>query len=163
MASIRRAEEKDLPRIVQLESENYPESEAATPEKLRHRLERAGEFFVVAENEQGGLLGFACGTLARGERLTEESMSEHDPQGSTLCLHSVVVEPGARRKGVGSELVGEFVKAGERDERVERVRLISKEDLVHFYEGVGLVHLGQSPVQHGGSDWIEMGRDFHLH
>ena len=88
-----------------IEAAGYPADEAATREKLDFRLKHAGDYFWGAYSEHGALLGFVCGTLTKAETLTEESMSEHDADGATLCIHSVVTLTALRRKGLGQWMV----------------------------------------------------------
>ena len=87
-----------------IEAVSYPADEAATLENLQLRAEVAGEYFWGV-SEGGALEGFICGTLTCGDTLTEESMSAHDPAGSTLCIHSVVVAEERRRLGLGSAML----------------------------------------------------------
>ena len=52
----------DLEAVMRLEAASYPEDEAATPEKLRMRMERASEAFMVAvSSRDDSIVGFACG------------------------------------------------------------------------------------------------------
>jgi hypothetical protein len=48
------------------------------------------------------VVGFCCGTLSSAPSLTHESMATHEPDGTTLCIHSVCVGEGERRKGVAT-------------------------------------------------------------
>lgn len=72
----------------------------------------AGEFFLVAIKQQNGtdaVVGFVCGTLLAGEELSHESMSRHDPCGSTLCIHSVCVEASQRRQGIAGKMLQAYL------------------------------------------------------
>ena len=87
-----------------IEAVSYPADEAATLENLQLRAEVAGDYFWGV-SEGDALEGFVCGTLTCGDTLTEESMSVHDPAGTTLCIHSVVVTEERRRLGLGSAML----------------------------------------------------------
>lgn len=79
--------------------------------------------------EQDDIVGYVCGTLTSAERLTHgahthyamykhngkdpwsktsenvtsflaDSMSNHEPEGSKLCIHSVCVDERLRRRGI---------------------------------------------------------------
>ena len=99
----------DLTVIAEIESNSYPPDEAASPENLRYRVDNAGDYFLVgcsAGSGPGGadeIVSYVCGTLIKGETLTHESMSTHDSDGDTLCIHSVVTEGGHRRKQIGTK------------------------------------------------------------
>lgn len=58
---------------------------------------------------QGGvgreLVGFVCGTCSLGEELSHESMHLHDPNGPTLCIHSVAVAEKFRRRGYATAIL----------------------------------------------------------
>ena len=87
-----------------IEAASYPADEAATLENLLLRADVAGDYFWGV-SEGDALEGFVCGTLTCGDTLTEESMSVHDPAGTTLCIHSVVVAEERRRLGLGSAML----------------------------------------------------------
>ncbi len=102
-----------------LETASYPADEAASPARLAERATVAGEFFLGLFDISGGaapaadppLVGFVCATaapLAGG--LTEAAMGTHDAAGELLCIHSVVVEPRWRRKGVASAMLRAYFK-----------------------------------------------------
>lgn len=97
-----------LPSLVEaafsLESSAYPADEAATLENLQLRSEVAGDYFWCVRAD-AALEGFVCGTLTCGDTLTEESMSVHEPEGTTLCIHSVVVAEERRRLGLGTAML----------------------------------------------------------
>lgn len=42
----------DLPKVVVIEAEGYPEDEAASPESMRFRQENAGAFFLAGHLKQ---------------------------------------------------------------------------------------------------------------
>ena len=43
------------------------------------------------------------------QELLEETMSKHDPGGTTLCIHSVVTTPGMRRRGVAQQMLADYI------------------------------------------------------
>ncbi len=47
------------------------------------------------------LVGFICSTRSLSDELDHESMNCHDAMGTTLCIHSVVVEKRVQRRGMG--------------------------------------------------------------
>ncbi len=46
------------------------------------------------------LVGFICSTRSLSDELHHESMNYHDSKGTTLCIHSVVVEEKVQRRGM---------------------------------------------------------------
>ncbi len=156
MITIRPVQRGDLPRVAALEQASYPADEAATPEMLDYRFTWAGEAFLVAADAAGEVVGFVCGTRARSATLTHESMREHDPTGESLCVHSVVVAPAERHKGVGSALVRAIVARAGALPGVVRVLLICKEPLIELYRRAGFRLVGTSAVAVGVDPWFAM-------
>ncbi len=153
----------DLAVIESIESNSYPPDEAASPENLRYRVDNAGDYFLVgcsAGSGPGGadeIVSYVCGTLIKGETLTHESMSTHDVEGDTLCIHSVVTEGGHRRKQIGTKTLKAYMRwITTATPQVERVLLLCKRNLIGFYEGAGFKMVGESDVVHGKDQWYEM-------
>lgn len=51
------------------------------------------------------MVGLICGTCCQGSELTHASMDGHDPDGPTLCIHSVAVAEKLRRRGYATTLL----------------------------------------------------------
>lgn len=157
----RPCEAADVARCAELEAAGYPADEAASPERLAFRQRWAGDFFLVAEQSQTGVVvGFCCGTLTRTATLTAEAMATHEADGTTLCIHSVCVDAAQRRRGVALSLLRAYLRwlpavAPE----VRSVRLIAKPYLTQLYTRAGFTLLGPSDVVHGSEQWLEFAAD----
>jgi predicted GNAT family N-acyltransferase len=147
-----------------IESASYPPDEAASRAKLELRMTQAAPYFwgafdaaaLDAGDEGGALRGFVCGTLTLDQRLSEESMSVHQPEGRTLCIHSVVVPEALRRHGLGGWMLRSYLERVAEAGRVELVQLLCKVSLEHFYASAGFESLGDSGVAHGADPWTLM-------
>ncbi|KAL0042704.1 hypothetical protein WJX79_008208 [Trebouxia sp. C0005] len=115
----RPVEPTDLSRIKKLEAAGYPTDEAASPAALEFRASQASDLFMVAvasgsvNNAQhlaDTLVGYTCGTLTTADALTHESMSRHDPEGQTLCIHSVCVAAEHQRKGIARRMLKAYLQ-----------------------------------------------------
>ena len=149
--------EKQLQAALAIEVASYPADEAADEAKLQQRIRDAPAFFRGAYDSSGMLRGFICGTLTSSTTLTDESMSLHEPCGSRLCIHSVVVEETMRRQGTATWMLNSYMRhVHETQPSVTRVLLICKEPLVPLYEHVGFGNLGDSGVVHGQDPWLLM-------
>jgi len=154
-----------------------------TPENFRFRLDNAQPFFkaAVAVDETEGeaaagvavadpaadpaaaaaavprVLGFVVGTLSASSTLHHESMAAHSPSGRFLCVHSVVVDGGLRRRGLAGAMLRQFVAAvaAEQSGAVDQMALICKAHLIKFYESCGFALVGPSAVVHGKDQWFE--------
>jgi len=88
-------------------------------------------------------------------------MSTHVAGSASVCIHSVCVAPTHRRKRVGLALLKEYIRRleqaqSEGSEYLERILLITHDDLRGFYEQAGFEWLGKSSVVHGSRPWFEM-------
>jgi ribosomal protein S18 acetylase RimI-like enzyme len=151
--------EKVEPTFV-LEKEGYPADEAATPEKLTYRFQHAPELFLGAYLDDGTLVGYITSTAVSGDELTEASMSEHDPHGRTVCIHSVCVATAYRRRGIATALMKAYTQHLQRlnqpHKRYDRIVLLTHEPLIPFYQHVGYTLIGPSKVVHGTQPWFDM-------
>lgn len=100
-------------------------------------------------------------------------MSTHVPGGSSVCIHSVAVNPSHQRRGIALALLREYVErlrasrhsrsktataavGDDGIENVERILLIAHEELCPLYSKAGFKLIGKSSVTHGARDWYEM-------
>jgi len=154
---------EDVERVADLEAGGYPEDEAASLESITFRAKSAPGCFIVAVKAGANgdeVIGFVNGTLAKGETLKHETMSDHIPEGDLLCIHSVCVEEAHRRKKVGTRLLKAYVAYVQQSTpQAKRLALICKECLVGFYSSCGFEMVGPSDVVHGKDKWFEMKMD----
>mmetsp|Transcript_12319 Transcript_12319/g.31549 ORF Transcript_12319/g.31549 Transcript_12319/m.31549 type:complete len:243 (-) Transcript_12319:675-1403(-) len=154
----RPAAAEDMGRITELEIAGYPPDEAATREKMEYRLEKAGNLFMVAvSGATDAIIGYVCATATAKEQLEEESMSVHDPDGTTACIHSVCVATEQRRKGVATRMLKSYIQWVQQTSRdITNMQLICKEHTIALYAGVGFQMIGPSKVVHGTDPWFDM-------
>ena len=101
------------------------------------------------------LLGFICSTLSKSETLTHKSMSTHDADGKTICIHSVCIDRGHQRQKLGTALLEEYIRRWT-DGPYDRISLIAHEELINFYLSAGFKLIGKSEVVHGLKPWFEL-------
>ncbi|RLN96307.1 hypothetical protein BBJ28_00003565 [Nothophytophthora sp. Chile5] len=156
-------EEAEICRVAAMEAASYPADEAASESGIRFRQQSAGAFFWVAylqHEDKETLVGFVNGTLSAQDELEEETMSQHDPAGALLCIHSVVVDPAYRRQGLAAQMLKQYVRGVcETQPQVKRMMLIAKAYLVQFYVNCGFAVTRLSPVIHGQDPWFELALD----
>jgi guanine nucleotide exchange factor len=107
------------------------------------------------------LIGYVCATRSSANTLTHESMSRHEADGRSVCIHSVCVDSSYRRRGVASKLLEEYSKRLSEDLTIHQLLLIAHDDLIQLYEGAGFEFRGKSPVEHGSRAWFELRRILH--
>eukprot|EP01080_Neovahlkampfia_damariscottae_P003819 gene3819-6980_t len=143
-------------KVAILEEAGYPSDEAASKENLLYRLKNAGDYFLGHFDENEKIIGYVCGTLSNDEKLTHDSMFEHVKNGETLCIHSVVVAEKARRKGLGTKIMNEYLIEIKKHKSIKRIFLLCKENLISFYKNCGFELMGPSEVVHGQELWYDM-------
>jgi hypothetical protein len=82
-------------------------------------------------------------------------MTSHDPEGKTICIHSVCVDPAHQRRKVGSTLLKEYIRRWT-DGPYDGISLIAHEELIRFYVAAGFKLIGASGVVHGSKPWFEL-------
>jgi ribosomal protein S18 acetylase RimI-like enzyme len=142
----------DIPQIAALEEASYPRSEAATKTQLQYRQHHAAKHFLVAvlgrEEDDGNnvIVGFICAT--RTSDFTHASMSVHDPSGSYLAIHSVVVAREYRNRGIAKQMLLHYITDIEKDttldivdehpdNHIQKIVLLAKANLLPFYVKCG--------------------------
>ena len=142
----------------------YPADEAGTSETFAYRQSVAPTLFLGAydqsNNDEKKLIGFICSTLSKSDSLTHESMTTHDPEGKTICIHSVCVDPGLQRQKIGSALLKEYIRQWT-DGPYDEISLIAHEELIKFYVAAGFKLIGKSEVVHGSKPWFELRYSLH--
>lgn len=112
-----------------------------------------------ASEEPQPVWGFINGTCTTHNEVTEESMETHEPEGTTLIIHSVVIHPDHRRRGLATAMLSYYLERMCENSRISRILLIAKGNLLGFYTSVGFKVLRLSPVVHGLDPWFEMSLD----
>ena len=190
---VRPSKSSDLDTVYQLEVANYPPDEAATREKLEYRLHTAAHLFYVLEKythsisslsvttlststssssltSTSEIIGFICGTQGKGNDLQEHFMSVggHDPDGESICIHSVVIDSMYQRKYLGIYLVQRFLQylyqkivlqqhqQSSSLKQIKQCLLLAHQDKLGLYNKAGFITKGPSKVIHGAEQWIEM-------
>lgn len=136
---------------------SYSANEAASYEQTLYRFKQAPQLFLGCFKDSK-LVGMIMATASSSSSITQQSMSVHDPNGKTVCIHSVCVAAHERRQGIAKRMIQEYLKKV-KSLGYEKASLIVHECLVPLYAGVGFKVNGISPIVHGTQPWIEMNLD----
>jgi GNAT superfamily N-acetyltransferase len=151
--------EEWIGELAQIEADSFPEDEKADFSEMLKRCKEAPAFFqVLLDNTDRSIVGYINATLCGGE-LTEETMSQHDPDGITLIIHSCTIRESARRKGHATKMMKDYLRLltnREEYRAVRTVKLLSKAHLLEFYISNGFKVERMSPVDHGKETWFEL-------
>lgn len=145
-----------------LEEMSYASDEAASLERMLMRAREAHDLFWTLgwRQNNGGkkkVVGFINSTCVVGTKLLEETMGRHEAQGDTVCIHSVVVEEGLRKKGLGSKMMVSYLEHLRRKkQQYRRVALLAKPEKVAWYVKLGFKDMGPSEVHHGQDTWHDL-------
>jgi len=107
-------------------------------------------------NGIGKIIGFVTGTRCR--TFDKESMRTHNPAGKLLAIHSVVVSEEYRKKGIGTQILENYLQALKKLKLkypIEKVVLITKMQNIGFYLRSGFGVLGKSKISHGEELWYD--------
>jgi len=144
-------------QIFLVEKASYPADEYASEETIQFRANEARQFFLVCMSNEGEVAGFINGTLTTSKNLDHDAMSTHDPNGSNLCIHSVCVEEGWRRRKVATNLLRHYVRIMKHlCPSLPLISLICKRHLIPFYQSCGFHMIGPSLVVWGKDNWFEL-------
>jgi ribosomal protein S18 acetylase RimI-like enzyme len=155
--NIRHVRPEDLEACFLVEIATFPPEEAATRETIQRRVERFPQGFLVAEVD-GRVIGMLNGACTNKEDLGDEELKQlvgHDPDGRNMVAFALAVLPEFQRQGIARRLLLHFIDESRRSGK-ERVMLMCKGYLIHYYERLGFQHVGLSKSQHGGAEWHEM-------
>lgn len=135
---------------------------AAATAAAKQRNSQKSEPTVATDSMKmsGEIVGFVTGT--RCSAFDVASMTVHDPHGSMLAIHSVVVSEQYRRMGIGSAMLREYVASIRKmtvQTPIDKIVLIAKADKLAFYVRAGFTVVGVSPIVHGRDTWYECSCD----
>ncbi|KAG6053818.1 hypothetical protein E4U33_000124 [Claviceps sp. LM78 group G4] len=80
----------------------------------------------------------------------------HQPNGNTVALHSLAMCPSHQKLGLGKYLMSRYIEKMREMQAVERISILTYENLVSFYQELGFQLLGASASTHGGVAWKDM-------
>lgn len=148
---------RDLDKLTVLESETFPEAEAASRESIERRLNAHRETFWVYRKDGriiAGINGITtnekdlCDAMYAGEEF-------YDRKGRWLMIFGVSTLPEYQHHGYASRIMKEVLQEAVRC-KLEGVVLTCKPELIPFYEQFGFVDEGLSESDHGGAVWHQM-------
>ncbi|KAJ5165938.1 acyl-CoA N-acyltransferase [Penicillium capsulatum] len=164
----------------------FPEQERCSREKFLYRLTVCPELcrglFVEPPDSKGQarLIGHVIATRVSANRVIDASMEMpsnwqgstaavvnedqvigNDPNGLSVGVHSLAINPAYQGKGIGRALMEEYVHYIQTSvQPVTSLVIIAHGHLIRFYESLGFTNLGPSPCAFGGGGWYDMLSNF---
>ena len=159
---ITRAQKSELDALAEIEAVCFPPAEAASRASLKARLDVFGNWFFVAKDSDGKIIGMVNG-MATDEESIDDAMFEdaslHRPNGAVQTVFGLDVLPEWRHRGVSGALMAAYVEAARQAGR-KKVTLTCKQRLIGMYEHFGFRLMGKARSEHGGAEWFDMDRVF---
>ncbi|MCZ8512084.1 GNAT family N-acetyltransferase [Paenibacillus filicis] len=152
------ANQTEADRAYTIEEASYTPEAAASREAFRLRQQTFGSYFLIAETENGDLVGVTNGVRLSHDRIDEEGtkqMEGFDEQGRYFVVLTVAVSSAYRGRGIAKALMQAVKEQAVRD-RLEAVLLMCEAPLIPFYEALGCRYDKPSASTHGGIAWHEM-------
>jgi predicted PhzF superfamily epimerase YddE/YHI9/GNAT superfamily N-acetyltransferase len=119
----------------------------------------------VVDDDHAMIIGFVCAT--RCSDFTASSLQSHEPSGSLLAVHSVVVAEPFRRQGIATNMLKDYIQVVEQENlqradycMMDKIVLLAKRERLPFYIQCGFAALRKSEIQHGKELWYHLERDF---
>ena len=148
---------EEVEQAIRIEQICFPTNEACSPESMRERVKAASELFLVAVDEETGLIaGFLNGIATNEAAFRDEFFTVsalHEADGRNIMLLGLDVLPEYRGKGLAKEIVRRYA---ERERKRERLILTCLEEKVPMYEHMGFTDNGIADSSWGGEEWHEM-------
>lgn len=154
---IRTATLQDWNDLARVEAICFPETEAASQETIKARLQVYPEHFWILQHE-GNIIGFIDGPVVNQPAIVDEMFEHtelHDEMGLYQSVFSLSVLPEYQKHGYGAQLMRALIADAKSAGRVGCI-LTCKAHLIHYYESFGYENQGISKSKHGGAVWYDM-------
>ena len=149
----------EVDQTIAIEQICFPPHEACSPKSMRERIAAAPDMFLVAEEENSGLLlGFLNGIATDESRFRDEfftDISLHNDNGRNVMLLGLDVLPEFRGRGLARELVKQYRKIAEEAGKKQLI-LTCLDEKVPMYLKMGFQDNGTANSTWGGEEWHEM-------
>uniref|UniRef100_A0A3Q2UX07 Serotonin N-acetyltransferase n=1 Tax=Haplochromis burtoni TaxID=8153 RepID=A0A3Q2UX07_HAPBU len=106
--------------------------------------------------EEGQLVAFIIGSGWDKERLSQEAMTQHVPDSSTVHIHVLSVHRHCRQQGKGSIILWRYLQYVSCMPGLRRALLICEDFLVPFYLKAGFKEIGPSAITVSNMHFQEM-------
>ena len=153
-----RAQKADLDELAAVEAVCFPPAEAATRESFAARLDVFGDWFFVAKDADGAVIGMIDGMATDEDTIADEMFEDaslHKPNGRVQTVFGLDVLPAWRKRGVAGALMQAFTDAA-REAGRRKVTLTCKAHLIGMYGHFGFTLIGKARSVHGGAEWFDM-------
>ena len=150
---------EEADQAVAMENICFPPNEACSEARMKERIAKAPELFLVAIDKESGKLAGSLNGLStdedsfRDEFFTDASL--YDPDGGNVMILGLAVLPEYRGQGLAREIVMSYA-GREKEKGRKQLILTCLQSKVGMYEKMGFTDLGIADSSWGGEQWHEM-------
>ena len=151
----------EIPQAIAIEMVCFPPNEACSALAMKERIAVASELFLVAiENETGLIAGFLNGLATDEQAFRDDFFKDanlHNPDGKNVMLLGLDVLPQYRMQGLARELMEQY-SAREKARGRKALILTCLEEKVEMYKKFQFEDDGMANSTWGGESWHQMTR-----
>ena len=151
----------EIPQAIAIEMVCFPPNEACSALAMKERIAVASELFLVAiENETGLIAGFLNGLATDEQAFCDDFFKDanlHNPDGKNVMLLGLDVLPQYRMQGLARELMEQY-SAREKARGRKALILTCLEEKVEMYKKFQFEDDGMANSTWGGESWHQMTR-----
>ncbi|XP_028455668.1 arylalkylamine N-acetyltransferase 2 [Perca flavescens] len=149
---------QDAISVFEIEREAFISVSGECPLTLKEVLNFLGQCPELSLGwfEEGQLVAFIIGSGWDKERLSQEAMTQHIPDNSTVHIHVLSVHRHCRQQGKGSILLWRYLQYLRCVLGLHRALLICEDFLVPFYLNAGFKEKGPSTISIPNMQFQEM-------
>ena len=151
----------EIPQAIAIEMVCFPPNEACSALAMKERIAVASELFLVAiENETGLIAGFLNGLATNEQAFRDDFFKDanlHNPDGKNVMLLGLDVLPQYRMQGLARELMEQY-SAREKARGRKALILTCLEEKVEMYKKFQFEDDGMANSTWGGESWHQMTR-----
>lgn len=151
----------EIPQAIAIEMVCFPPNEACSAQAMKERIAVASELFLVAiENETGLIAGFLNGLATDEDTFHDGFFTDanlHNPDGKNIMLLGLDVLPDYRGQGLARELVNQYC-VREKARGRKALILTCLDEKVEMYQKMQFIDDGMANSTWGGEAWHQMTR-----
>ena len=163
----------DIHTCCQIAATSFQEDEIANFDNLTYMQQYAGEYFWCAslpadedhdhQCKKDIIIGFI--SSSRCMDFAKECISKHDPKGSILAIHSVVVDPKFQYQDIATAMMQNYLTQIVHLSNLidtsgfQTVKLLARSDMLSCYVDMGFLVLRPSPISRENGYELEARQD----
>ena len=150
---------EDGDSAVKVEQTCFPPNEACSEARMRERVVKISDQFLVAVDKKSGeIAGFINGMATDEDTFKDEFFTDiflNNPKGANVMIMGFAIMPKYRGSGLARELMYNYLYL-ERQKGRKNLILTCLDEKVEMYAKMRYIDNGEATSQWGGESWHEM-------